>query len=75
MTWVYNNTKSLLLAVLFHASLTASSIIFLPTLPSAVDDLQMYLVFSALYWLVAAIVVAVAGVKRLVREPRLAQET
>lgn len=73
MTWVWNNTRgSLAMAILMHASFTASQIIFLPLL-SAVDSLWIGGVFSALLWLMVVIVVAATGPKRLAREAVLAE--
>jgi len=71
MTWVLNNTRgSLTMAILMHASFTASQIIFLPVM-SAVDSLWIGAVFSGLLWIMVLIVVAVTGPKRLAREAAL----
>jgi membrane protease YdiL (CAAX protease family) len=68
MTWVLNNTRgSLTMAILMHASFTASQIVFLPIL-SAVDSLWIGAIFSGLLWLLVLIVVAVTGPTRLARE-------
>ncbi len=69
MTWVYNNTKgSILLMVLFHASITSSAIILSAPSLSAMDSLWNAVFSTVLYWLIAIIVVTTAGAKRLARE-------
>ena len=68
MTWVYNNTKrSLLLMILFHWSETANAIIFSPIGVSAESMLMHTIIGLAPCWLIATIVLATAGEKRLVR--------
>jgi membrane protease YdiL (CAAX protease family) len=70
MTWVYNNTKgSLLLMVLFHASITSSAIMLFPPALSAMDSLRCSIFSTALYWLVVIVaLVATAGAKQLAWE-------
>jgi len=61
MVWVYDCTGSLLMAMLMHASLTASVIfIFVPLAISEVPLLTWYLVLAATLWVVVA-AVAVAN--------------
>ncbi len=57
----------MLLVVLYHFSITATTII-LPTLElSATENIMSSLGTSAVYWVIAAIVLFFAGAKRLVR--------
>jgi len=70
MTWVYNNSRSLLLAILMHASFSGSQFIFASSISSVVDNVLWLAIFAAVLWVVAAVVIATTGAKRLVREPR-----
>jgi membrane protease YdiL (CAAX protease family) len=57
MTWVYQRTRSTLIAVLMHASLTSSMLIM--GAPVSGRDLVLYdLAFGAVLWIAAAIVLA-----------------
>lgn len=57
MVWAYDRTGSLLVAMLMHASLTASVIfIFMPLAISEVPLLTWYLVLAATLWVVVAAV-------------------
>jgi len=67
MVWVYERTESLLLAMLMHASLTASQVIFASLAPGW--PLFTYLfVFGAVLWVVVA-AVAMANGGHLSRQP------
>ena len=62
-TWVYNSTKgSLLLVCLFHASITITNY-FAPSLPTTTEKI--------LSWLVAIIIIIVAGLTHLSRKKRI----
>jgi hypothetical protein len=65
MVWVYDRTGSLLVAILVHASLIASSISGFGLVPpsiSGVPFLIMFFAFTGLLWLtVAAVTVAHRG--------------
>jgi len=62
-TWVYNSTKgSLLLVWLFHASITITGY-FAPSLPTTTEEI--------LSWVVAIIIVIVAGLTHLSRKKRI----
>ncbi|WP_287585662.1 type II CAAX endopeptidase family protein [Candidatus Borrarchaeum sp.] len=66
MVWVYDRTGSLLVAMLMHASLSASvPLILMPLAISGVPLLTWYLVLAAALW-----GVVVATGKQLVRAPR-----
>lgn len=60
MVWVYDRTGSLLVAMLMHASFTASWLIVMPVGISGVPFLTWYLVLTAALWVVVA-AVAVAN--------------
>jgi hypothetical protein len=69
MVWVYDRTGSLLVAMLMHASLTASNVIFIP--PTTGGSLAIWsLVLAATLWVVVA-AVAVAGGEQPSRDPLL----
>lgn len=60
MVWVYDRTASLLVAMLMHASLSATQLIVPPATRSAASTLIAILVGAAAWWAVVA-VVAVAN--------------
>ena len=68
MVWVYDRTGSLLVAMLMHASLTASTLILGPLAVSGVALLTWNLVLAAALWVVVA-AVAVANGGQLSRQP------
>jgi membrane protease YdiL (CAAX protease family) len=67
MVWAYDRTGSLLLAMLMHASLTASQVIF-ASLTAAAPLFTYVLVFGAVLWVVVA-AVALADHRHLSRQP------
>jgi uncharacterized protein len=68
MVWVYDRTGSLLVAMLMHASLTASARIFSPLAIAGGPLLTFDLVWAAAVWVVVA-AVAVANGGQLSRQP------
>ena len=68
MVWVYERTGSLLVAMLMHVSLTASTLILMPLATSGVTAVTYDLVLAAVLWVVAA-AVAVANGGHLTRQP------
>ena len=56
MVWVYDNTKSGVVAQLMHFSYTASLMLFVPTL-SRTDDALVYAALATALWIGVAIVV------------------
>ncbi len=68
MVWLYDRTGSLLVAMLMHASLTASMLILGPLAISGGTLLTYELVFAAALWVVVA-AVAVTGRLHLSRLP------
>jgi len=68
MVWVYDHTRSLLVAILMHASLTASTLFILSPSASGVSLMTYYLILIVAMWVVVA-AVAVANKGRLARQP------
>ena len=68
MVWVYDRTESLLVAMLMHASLTASVLILGPLAISGVPLLTYDLVLAAALWIVVA-ALAVTNRGQLSRQP------
>jgi membrane protease YdiL (CAAX protease family) len=74
MTWVHSNTgQSLLLMLVFHFGITFTAQTMSGVNMPVADGLWHGLIYSAVYWVVAATIIAMAGPKRLVRESRSAQ--
>ena len=69
ITWVYNNTRSVLLAILMHVFANLAFGV-LPLLPEATGEQRTFLVFVGLISLVSVLVVIINGPKNLSREPR-----
>jgi membrane protease YdiL (CAAX protease family) len=62
MVWVYDHTGSLLVAILMHVSLAATSIILAPPAMSDMLSLASILLSAAIWWLiVAAVTIANRG--------------
>lgn len=61
ISWMYTNTKSVLLAQLMHMSSTGSLVIFSPARVNAPQEAVWYLVYGTVLWLVVAIVVRAFG--------------
>jgi membrane protease YdiL (CAAX protease family) len=61
MVWVYDRTRSLLVAMLMHVSLTASMLILGPLAISGVPLLTYNLVLAAALWIVVATVAVANG--------------
>jgi membrane protease YdiL (CAAX protease family) len=55
MVWVYDRTQSLLVAMLMHASLTASMLVFQPMTILGLQLLTYLVVFAAVLWVLAAL--------------------
>ena len=68
MVWVYDRTGSLLVAMLMHASLTASLPLILLPPARGVPLLTSYLVLAAALWVVVAVVARANG-GQLSRQP------
>jgi membrane protease YdiL (CAAX protease family) len=68
MVWVYDRTKSLLVAILMHANLTASALFILAPAVIGVPLFTYYLILAAALWIIVA-VVAVANARQLSRQP------
>lgn len=71
MVWVYEHTNgSLLVAMLMHASLSASQIILIPLVWSGVAFIMIGFAYAAALWVIVG-VVAVANHGHLTRQPPL----
>lgn len=69
MTWVYNNSGSIFLAILMH--FTANAVFnYLPLLPEFVGQLNTFLVFLSVLALLVAAVIGCYGPRYLVRSQR-----
>jgi membrane protease YdiL (CAAX protease family) len=68
MVWVYDRTGSLLVAMLMHASLTATQLIFMPPPSSGTTLMVSILAWAAALWIVVAII-AVASRWKIARPP------
>ncbi|HWR26574.1 MAG TPA: CPBP family intramembrane glutamic endopeptidase [candidate division Zixibacteria bacterium] len=66
MVWVYNNTGSLLVAQLMHASYSGSQYLLGPS-ASAADNVLWNAVFAVSLWIVVAVVFFEGGAKMSVR--------
>jgi len=64
ISWMYTNTKSVLLSQLMHVSSTGSLVIFSPPRVTALQEVMWYLLYGTVLWLSVAIVVRTYG-KRL----------
>ena len=69
ITWVYNNTHSVLLVVLMHVFANLAFGV-LPLLPEVTGEQRTFLVFVGLICVVAAVVVTLNGPENLSRERR-----
>ena len=67
MVWVYDRTQSLLVAMLMHASLTASNVILVPLATGAPLVIWSLVLAAALWAVVAAVALAKGG--QLSRQP------
>jgi uncharacterized protein len=72
MVWVYDHTESLLVAMLMHASASASMFILMPMTITGMPLLAWLLAWAAVLWLVVAAVSA-ANRGQLSRQPLLRQ--
>lgn len=57
ISWVYCNTRSVLLAQIMHASSTAFLAVLGPAALSPADDTQWYAVYGAVLWLAVVLVI------------------
>jgi len=69
MVWTYDRTKSLLVAMLMHASLTASTLFILAPQARGIPLINYYLVLTVAIWAVV-VAVAVASRGQLSRKPQ-----
>jgi hypothetical protein len=72
MVWVYDNTKSGVVAQLMHFAYTGSLALFIPTL-SRTDDALVYAVLAILLWIGVAMLAAGRRRAPRVLQPRAGQ--
>jgi CAAX protease family protein len=74
MVWVYDGTESLLVSLLMHASLTASTLFILSPAAAGIPLIIFYLILTLAVWVVVGLV-AVANRRRLLAStPGLARK-
>jgi membrane protease YdiL (CAAX protease family) len=61
ISWMYTNTRSVMLAQLMHVSSTGSLVIFSPPRVTALQEALWYLLYGTLLWLAVALVVRTSG--------------
>ncbi len=61
MVWVYDHTGSLLVAMLMHMSLTASTLFILSPAARGVSLMIYYLILTTVVWIVVAMVIMTSG--------------
>jgi len=61
ISWMYTNTRSVMLAQLMHVSSTGSLVIFSPPRVTASQEALWYLLYGTLLWLAVALVVRTYG--------------
>lgn len=64
ITWIYNNTSSLLLAQLTHATFTASQLMFTPPALNATESVVWYMGFVLVVWGIVAAILIVEKTKK-----------
>ena len=61
ISWIYANTKSVLLAQLMHVSSTGSLVVFSAPRVTAVQEVMWYALYGTVLWIAVAIVVKTFG--------------
>lgn len=74
ISWIYTNTKSVLLAQLLHSSSTGCLVVFSPPQVTARQEVTWYGIYAITLWVIVGIVVTVFG-SRLSRRPSSAEPT
>jgi len=69
MVWTYDRTKSLLVAMLMHASLTASTLFILAPQTRGIPLIHYYLILTVAIWAVM-VAITVANRGQLLRKPQ-----
>jgi len=65
MTWVYDHTKSLFIAILMHASLDVFWILSMPNVLTGQQRVTWYLVWAALLWSIVAVIITISNRKSI----------
>jgi membrane protease YdiL (CAAX protease family) len=69
IAWLYQNTQSVLLAQLMHASSTSSLVVLSPTRVTAAQEALWYGAYALVLWIVVAGVITVSGKDLKYRSP------
>jgi len=68
ITWVYNNTRSVVAAILMHVAANVT-FNYLPLLPEFTGQMTTFWLFLGVVWLVSVVVVILFGPSTLMRKP------
>ena len=68
ITWVYNNTRSVVAAILMHVAANVT-FNYLPLLPEFTEQMTTFWLFLGVVWLVFVVVVILFGPSTLMRKP------
>jgi uncharacterized protein len=66
ISWMYTNTKSILLTQFMHAASTGSLVFFSPPQVNAAQEATWYAAYAGVLWIVVGVVVTIFG-KQLIR--------
>jgi membrane protease YdiL (CAAX protease family) len=61
ISWIYDNTQSVLLAQLMHISSTGSLVFFSPPAVTAMQEVRWYAMYGIVLWVAVCAIVGIAG--------------
>jgi len=71
ISWMYTNTKSILLTQLMHATSTGSLVFFSPSHVNAAQEATWYAAYAVALWIVVGVVVAIFGKQLMQRSDQV----